>query len=59
MDFSSHIDAVIALFAGGGIGSLLTLKFSKRTTNTAIGSGKVVNQERARAGGDIVGGNKS
>lgn len=45
------------LLSGGVAGSLLTLHFTRQ--NSASGNGTAVDQSSARAGGDIVGGNKT
>lgn len=56
--YSSEIWSFLGGLVGGGIGgSLLTLKMVRQ--NSVNGSGSVVDQSRTRAGGDIVGGNKS
>jgi hypothetical protein len=45
------------LAGGGAAGSLITLRFMRQ--NIVRGSGTIVDQDRARAGGDIVGGDKT
>lgn len=56
--YSFEIWSFLGGLVGGGIGgSLLTLKMVRQ--NSVKGSGSVVDQSRTRAGGDIVGGNKS
>jgi hypothetical protein len=51
---SAIVSFVLGLAAGGTIGSILTLKISR--VNNAD---RIVNQNRAKAGGDIVGGDKT
>jgi hypothetical protein len=55
---ASEIWSFIAGIVGGGAGgSLLTLRLTRQ--NKVLGSGSIVDQGRARAGGDIVGGDKT
>jgi hypothetical protein len=49
--------AIAGFLGGGALGSLVTIKVVRG--QNASGSGRNVNQTRARARGDIVGGNKS
>lgn len=51
-----HISEVLSFLAGGTIGSLLTIKFTK---NRASGNGNIVDQSNAKAGGDNIAGNKT
>lgn len=43
---------VVGLLSGGAIG----FRFGKK--QSIMGSGKLVDQSRAKAGGDVIGGNK-
>lgn len=52
----NYISEVLSFLAGLVGGSLLTVAF---TRNKASGRGRVTDQSGSRAGGDIVGGNKS
>jgi hypothetical protein len=55
---ASAIGSFIAgLIGGGAVGSFLTLRITGR--NHLSGKGSVVDQSQSRAGGDIVGGNKT
>jgi hypothetical protein len=54
----SEIGSFVGGLIGGGIGgSLLTLRYTRR--NILSGNGSIVDQSQSKAGGDIVGGNKS
>lgn len=58
MEFTFDIGSFLAgLIGGGAAGSFLTFRLNN--SKSASGSGKVVDQNRAKAGGDIVGGNKT
>jgi hypothetical protein len=50
-----HISEIISFLTGLAGGSLLTLYFKNQRVN---GRGRVVDQSKARAGGDVVGGDK-
>lgn len=50
-----YLPEAISFLAGAIGGSLLTLSFTKKQ---AKGGGKIVDQQSAKAGGDIVGGDK-
>jgi hypothetical protein len=55
--YASEIWSFVAGLVGGGIGgSLLTLRISRQ--NRASGGGSIVDQSKATAKGDIVGGDK-
>lgn len=57
-DYSSEIWSFLGGLIGGGIGgSFLTFRFDRQ--NRIGRDGKVVDQSRSQAGGDIVGGNKT
>jgi hypothetical protein len=61
-EFFSHYASLIGSFiagliGGGTIGSLLTLRITGR--NRLSGKGSVVDQSRSKAGGDIVGKDKT
>ena len=51
-----YLPEVLSFLAGLIGGSLLTLKFTNR--NIASGGSKITDQSSAKAGGDIVGGDK-
>ena len=51
-----YLSEIIFFVVGAASGSLLTLSFSKKS---AKNGGSVVDQSRAKAGGDIIAGNKS
>lgn len=51
-----YFSEIVSFVVGLASGSLLTLTVSKKQ---ARNGGKIVDQQSARAGGDIVGGNKS
>ncbi|MBU0645704.1 MAG: hypothetical protein KJ731_12970 [Alphaproteobacteria bacterium] len=53
MEYLTEIASFLVGLAGG---SLLTLTFSKKQAKSG---GKIVDQQSAKAGGDIVGGNKT
>lgn len=53
---SQHFSEILSFVGGLLGGSLLTLTITK---NTVRNGGSVVDQSKARAGGDIVGGNKT
>jgi hypothetical protein len=56
IDFvTDNLAAILSFLAGLGGGSLITLYFCR---NRVHGSGSIVDQSDARAGGDIVGGDK-
>jgi hypothetical protein len=56
--YASTIGSFVAgLIGGGAIGSLLTLRITGR--NHLSGKGSVVDQSRSRAGGDVVGRDKT
>lgn len=56
MEFlDSHLSEILSFLAGLASGSFLTLKIKKQK----VAQGTAVDQSKARAGGDIVGGNKS
>jgi hypothetical protein len=59
--FAAHASeiwsAIVGCVAGGTFGSLITIKVAR--SQQAKGNGRNVDQSRAKAGGDIVGGNKS
>ncbi|MDR6821026.1 hypothetical protein ELG72_33350 (plasmid) [Rhizobium leguminosarum] len=55
--FSEIVSLVIGLIGGGTIGSLVTFKIVGGQKASSGGSN--VNQSGSKAGGDIVGGNKS
>ena len=57
MSIESHITEIISFLVGAGSGSLLTLRFTRKSRDTI--SGDSVDQSNANAGGDIVGGNKT
>lgn len=52
----AYLSEIISFLVGLAGGSLLTLTFSKKQVK---GRGKIVDQQSAKAGGDIVGGNKT
>jgi hypothetical protein len=57
LDFlKDHISEIISAIGGAFAGSLITLRL---TRNQVKGSGSVVDQSRATAGGDITGGDKN
>lgn len=58
MDLLQYWSQALSFLAGLAGGSLLTLKLSKSQTTSGAG-GRTVSQDGARAGGDIVGGDKS
>lgn len=51
-----YLSEILSFLTGLLGGSLLTLKFTKR--NIASGGSKINDQSNAKAGGDIVGGDK-
>lgn len=51
-----YISEIISFLLGGALGSLLTIHISKKT---AQNGSKVIDQSKARAGGDITGGDKT
>ena len=51
-----YLSEIISFIIGAGAGSLLTFTVVR---NRASGGGRVVDQSRSKANGDIVGGNKS
>lgn len=53
MEYLSEIISFLVGFAGG---SFLTLTFTKKQVK---GGGMIVDQQSSKAGGDIVGGNKT
>lgn len=55
--FSEILSLLVGLFGGGTIGSLITFKVVGG--QKASDGGSNVNQSGSKAGGDIVGGNKS
>jgi hypothetical protein len=58
MDFlKNHLGEIGSFITGALGGSLLTLKFTRQ--NRVQGSGTLVDQTRATAGGDIVGRDKT
>lgn len=50
-----YLTEIITFVLGGALGSLVTLRVTK---NSASSGGRVVNQNKAKAGGDITGGDK-
>ncbi len=57
-EYSSEIWSFLGGLIGGGIGgSLITLRFTRQ--NRATGRSSIVDQSGSKAGGDVVGGNKS
>ena len=54
---SEILALIVGIFGGGTAGSLITLRFARK--NQASGHGRAVDQSSSRAGGDIVGGNKT
>ncbi len=52
---TQHLSEIISAIAGAAAGSLLTFQFMR---NRVQGGGSIVDQSRAHAGGDIVGGDK-
>jgi hypothetical protein len=52
---SQYLSQVISFLVGLAGGSLLTFHFTKKQVR---GSGSIVDQSKAHAGGDIVGGSK-
>jgi hypothetical protein len=54
---SQHLSEILSFLAGALGGSLLTLSITKQ--NRIRGSGSIVDQSSSKAGGDIVGGNKT
>jgi hypothetical protein len=54
---SEILTFVVGLLGGGTVGSLITLRFVQR--NRAGRHGSVVDQSSSRAGGDIVGRDKT
>jgi hypothetical protein len=57
IDFiTQHLSEISSFLAGMVGGSLLTFQFMR---NRVQGSGSIVDQNRARASGDIVGGDKT
>jgi hypothetical protein len=62
MDFlSNHLSEILSflggLVSGGTAGSLITFRVTRQLRLS--GSGRITYQSHARAGGDIVGGDKS
>ena len=53
---TNHLSEIISAIAGAAAGSLLTFQFMR---NRVQGAGSITDQSRARAGGDIVGGDKT
>jgi hypothetical protein len=53
---SQPISEILSFLGGAVSGSLLTFQL---TRNRIQGSGSVIDQSRSRAGGDVVGGNKT
>jgi hypothetical protein len=49
--------AIIGCLTGGALGSLVTFKIVR--SQQASGGGRNVDQSRSKAGGDIIGGNKT
>ena len=49
--------AIVGCLAGGTLGSLITFKVVR--SQHASSGGRNVDQSRSRAGGDVVGGNKT
>lgn len=56
MEILTHLASFLAGLIGG---SLLTIKFNKKSGHSASGDGNVVDQRNAKASGDIVGRDKS
>jgi len=56
---AQHFDAILTLIVGLIGGSLITLRIQNKKTNRAHHGSTVVDQSGARAGQDIVGGNKT
>lgn len=54
---SSYVSEILSGFAGMVLGSFITYNITRQ--NRASGSSRLVDQSDARAGGDIVGGNKT
>lgn len=54
--FSQYLSEIVSFLGGVAGGALLTFTL---TRNTVRGGGSVVDQSKSRAGGDIVGGNKT
>jgi hypothetical protein len=52
-----HMSEILSFLGGLVSGSLLTFHFTRQ--NRVRGSGSVVDQSSSKAGGDIVGGNKT
>ena len=53
---NQHLTEILAFIAGLAGGSFLTLVLKR---NNVKGGGSVVDQSRSRAGGDVVGGDKT
>jgi hypothetical protein len=51
-----YLSEIISLLVGLAGGSLLTLTLTKKQVK---GGGMIVDQQSAKAGGDVVGGNKT
>lgn len=53
---TQHLSEILSALGGAVGGSLLTFQIMR---NRVQGSGTIIDQNRAQAGGDIIGGNKT
>jgi hypothetical protein len=53
---TSYFSEILSFLSGAAAGSLVTVYFKNQR---ASGNGRVVDQSKARAGGDIIGGDKN